>query len=178
MLYHFLASKGPKGLKALALAGILALATPMFALGGSVWPTNVKTVYDNQPPTTEKELLTFLDLLPSFRTWARENHEEAHPYLNNGRPDFIYSAKAAHWVEKKGFEPRRFFCVMGRMAAALVIVEEGFDTKTSRPKDMPVVTEKETALARKHLGKMLTASGASAKTVPATPPKLPKRPDK
>ena len=103
----------------------------------------VTTVYDGQGPVEEKELLRFLDVLPQFRNWARENRIEAHP--------------VARWVEAKGWDARRFFCVMGRMAAALVIVEEGNDLQV-RPKDMPVVDKAEVELARKHLGSLLKVS--------------------
>lgn len=177
MRYHLLT--GPKRWFALALLCILGtfILAPAQIEARDVHKAS-QTVYDQQPPINEQELLTFLDLLPKFRAWARANHEEAHPYLNGNRPDFTYSPKAAKWVEKNGFEPRRFFCVMGRMAAALVIVEEGFDAKNLRPKDMPVVTEKEADLARKHLGKMLRAGGATARDVPITAPNLPKRIDK
>ena len=91
--------------------------------------------------------------------WARESGEEAHPVLRNGKADFVYSPRAAEWVRAQGWEPVRFFCVMGRMAAALVIVEEGNDMRGTRPRDMPGVTEEELALARRHLGTMLKAGG-------------------
>ncbi|MBQ7586178.1 MAG: serine/threonine protein phosphatase [Desulfovibrionaceae bacterium] len=160
------------------ILGLMLNSWPVLA-AKSVKPLVPATVYDQQPPTTEKELLKFLDLLPRFRAWARANREEAHPSLKNNKPDFIYSEKAAAWVKTNGFEPRRFFCVMGRMAAALVIVEEGYDTKGTRPPDMPTVTESETTLARKHLGKMLQASGAYVAPkdlkVQTKPPVLPKR---
>lgn len=117
------------------------------------------TVYDRQPPVTDKELTGFLEVLPRFRAWARESREEAHPVLRNGKADFLYSPRAAEWVRAQGWEPVRFFCVMGRMAAALVIVEEGNDMSGTRPRDMPGVTEEELALARRHLGAMLKAGG-------------------
>lgn len=117
------------------------------------------TVYEKQPPVTDKELLSFLEVLPSFRTWAKTNNEEAHPTLTNGKPDFMYSPQAAAWVQQQGWDPVRFFCVMGRMAAALAIVEEGNDMNGVRSKDMPEVTEGELALARRHLGTMLKVSG-------------------
>lgn len=117
------------------------------------------TVYDRQPPVTDKELVGFLEILPRFRAWARESGEEAHPVLRNGKADFVYSPRAAEWVRAQGWEPVRFFCVMGRMAAALVIVEEGNDMRGTRPRDMPGVTEEELALARRHLGTMLKAGG-------------------
>ena len=116
-------------------------------------------VYEKQPPVTDKELLDFLDLLPQFRSWAKNNNEEAHPILRNGKADFLYSPKAAAWVQEHKWNPVRFFCVMGRMAAALSIVEEGNDMTGARSKDMPAVSEGELALARRHLGTMLKAGG-------------------
>lgn len=125
------------------------------------------TVYDGQPPVTEKELRAFVGLLPRFRSWTREHGEEAHPVVNKeGKPDFLYSDDAARWVEGRNFDARRFFCIMGRMAAAMVIVEEGNDFKGTRPRDMPSVSSGELELARKHLGALLTAGG------PAQPIKL------
>ena len=117
------------------------------------------SVYDKQPPVTDKELLDFLELLPQFRTWAKGNNEEAHPILRNGKADFLYSPSAAAWVQAHNWNPVRFFCVMGRMAAALSIVEEGNDMTGARSKDMPAVSEGELALARRHLGTMLKAGG-------------------
>ena len=121
-------------------------------------PANVN-VYEKQPPVTDKELLDFLELLPQFRTWAKSSNEEAHPILRNGKADFLYSPSAAAWVQAHNWNPVRFFCVMGRMAAALSIVEEGNDMTGARSKDMPEVSEGELALARRHLGTMLKAGG-------------------
>lgn len=119
------------------------------------------TVYEGQPVVREGELSTFLELLPRFRAWCGTHGEDAHPVINvEGKPDFKYSPAAAAWVKEQGFEPARFFCVMGRMAAALAIVEEGNDYAGSRPKDMPSVDPKELSLARKHLGELLSAGGA------------------
>ena len=115
-------------------------------------------VYEGQPAVTEKELLAFTELLPQFRAWARESHEEAHPVVRGGNADFLYSPQAAEWVAAQGWQPARFFCVMGRLAAALVIVEEGNDMG-SRPADMPSVTNEELALTRRHIGTLLTAGG-------------------
>lgn len=126
-------------------------------------PAKGATVYDRQPPVTEPELAEFIITLPKFRAWARQNHEEAHPIVNpSGQPDFLYSPKAAAWVKDNGFEPARFFCIMGRMAAGLVIIEEGNDLKETRPRDMPDVDQQEVSLARRHLGELLTAAGAPA----------------
>lgn len=115
-------------------------------------------VYAGQPAVTEKELLAFTEILPRFRAWARAGGEEAHPVVRGGKADFLYSPKAAEWVTSQGWQPARFFCVMGRLAAALVIVEEGNDMG-SRPADMPSVSNEELALARRHLGTLLTAGG-------------------
>ena len=122
-------------------------------------PGTNASVYEKQPPVTDKELLDFLELLPQFRTWAKSNSEEAHPILRNGKADFLYSPNAAAWVQAHNWNPVRFFCVMGRMAAALSIVEEGNDMNGARSKDMPEVSEGELALARRHLGTMLKAGG-------------------
>ncbi|MCR4666496.1 MAG: serine/threonine protein phosphatase [Desulfovibrio sp.] len=134
-----------------------------------------QTVYDNQPKTTEKELLSFLTVLPEFRVWAQSHQEEAHPGLTNGRPDFFYSQNAEKWITSKGWDARRFFCVMGRMAAALVVATEGNDLRGTRPADMPDVSDFETELAHKHLGRMLEAGGAVAPKVNTSPPLLPIR---
>ena len=122
-------------------------------------PAPKVNVYEKQPQVTDKELLDFLELLPQFRAWAKSNNEEAHPILRNGKADFLYSPNAAAWVQEHKWNPVRFFCVMGRMAAALSIVEEGNDMSGSRSKDMPEVSDGELALARRHLGTMLKAGG-------------------
>lgn len=125
-------------------------------------PTRSGTVYDQQPLVTEPELADFIALLPQFRGWAKQNHEEAHPIVNSaGKPDFLYSPKTAEWVAAHGFAPARFFCVMGRMAAGVVIIEEGNDLQGSRPRDMPSVDQLEIALARRHLGELLTAAASN-----------------
>lgn len=118
-------------------------------------------VYSGQPAVTEKELLAFVELLPGFRAWAKEGHEEAHPVVRNGKADFSYSPRAADWVKAQGWQPERFFCVMGRLAAALVIVEEGNDMRGTRPADMPSVSNEELALARRHMGVLLSAGGTA-----------------
>ncbi|MBR3663110.1 MAG: serine/threonine protein phosphatase [Desulfovibrio sp.] len=144
-----------------------------FAAGRKETASKTLTVYDNQGPVSEKELLRFLEVLPEFRNWARKEHEEAHPLLTAGRPDFFYSDNAALWIKKRGWDPRRFFCIMGRMAAALVIAEEGNDLKGIRPPDMPKVSDAETELAHRHLGQLLKIGGAAAPSVEVGAPVLP-----
>lgn len=132
-----------------------------------------RNVYEGEAPTSAKELDSFLELLPRFRTWARENGEQAHPALKNGKADFVYSRKAASWVRENGWQPKRFFCVMGRMAAAMVIVEEGNDMGAARPADMPALAQSELDLARKNLGSLLRAGGDApvSKSAPTANPK-------
>lgn len=148
-------------MKSLSLPGMLLLCAMLASVPLSIPSTAqaaaVSSVYDKQPDVTEKELFQFLDLLPQFRQWTRAEKEEAHPILRKGKADFLYSDKAAQWVKEKGWDARRFFCVMGRMAAALVMVEEGGNSM-ARPKDMPEVSKAELELARKHLGSILKAS--------------------
>lgn len=121
------------------------------------------TVYDRQPPVTEAELGQFLILLPQFRQWTRQNNELAHPIVNTaGQPDFLYSQKAAQWVRSHGLEPMRFFCIMGRMAAGLAIIEEGNNLPETRPRDMPQVAQEEVALVRRHLGEILPLAAQPA----------------
>lgn len=148
-------------MKSLSLPGMLLLCAMLacapVSLPSTAQAAAASSVYDKQPDVTEKELFQFLDLLPQFRQWTRAEKEEAHPILRKGKADFLYSDKAAQWVKEKGWDARRFFCIMGRMAAALVMVEEG-GNEMARPKDMPEVSKAELELARKHLGSILKAS--------------------
>lgn len=121
-------------------------------------PETGATVYDRQPPVTEAEILSFVRLLPQFRAWAIQQGEEAHPIVAaDGQPDFTYSSRASTWLQSHNFNSRRFFCIMGRMAAGMVIVEEGNDFRGTRPKDMPEVSEEELELVRRHMGELLNA---------------------
>ena len=58
---------------------------------------------------------------------------------------------------------------MGRMAAALVIVEEGNDIPGTRPADMPTVSKSELELARRHLGVLLKIGGQPPPIEPTLP---------
>ncbi|MDR3358855.1 MAG: hypothetical protein LBN96_08415 [Desulfovibrio sp.] len=115
------------------------------------------SVYDNQPGITGEELTRFLQVLPQFHAWCRENNETPRPVVRDGKADFAYSKPAAKWVHSRGWRTKRFFCVMGRLAAALVIVEEGNDLTDERPRDMPDVPDGDLELVRRHLGTILRA---------------------
>ena len=151
----------PAGAPLALLLALFVAAPPCAGEALAASRQSVATVYDKQQPVTEKEVLAFVELLPRFRQWARDNKEEAHPVRRKGRPDFLYSPEAAAWVKKEGWDPRRFFCVMGRMAAAVTILAEGNDMPT-RPGDMPAVSSGELELARVHMGSLLKAGGNGA----------------
>lgn len=129
-------------------------------------PAQVERDVYAQPPFTGKELVEFTETLPIFLAWAR-TRKAAHPIMNEaGRPDFFYTPEAAAKVRDLHWEPRRFFCLLGRTAAALYLVEEGSDLTDALPGDMPSVTRDELALVRRHLGALLRASTGGS------PPKL------
>ena len=91
----------------------------------TVFPTSAETLY-NQPPFSEKELNQFIADLPRFRAWIKTNKEKAHPIVNEaGEPDFLYSENAAGHIKAAGWKPERFFCIMGRAAAAVAIIQHG-----------------------------------------------------
>ena len=123
------------------------------------------SVYDSQPAITGDELTRFLQVLPQFRTWCRENNESPRPVVRDGKADFTYSRRAADWVHSHGWQTERFFCVMGRLATALVIVEEGNDL-AERPRDMPDVPSEDLELTRRHLGTILKALDQSGANTP------------
>ena len=107
---------------------------------------------------TEKELVSFIESMPHFLAWARAGKIKVHPVVNaSGKPDFAYTPEAAAKAQDLGWEPRRFFCLLGRTAAALYLVEEGTDLMNALPPDMPTVTDAEMALVRKHLASLLRA---------------------
>lgn len=132
------------------------------------------SVYSNQPEFTEKELLRFAEALPQFRAWARAQGEKAHPSVRSGQPDFTYSRAAADWVVQHGWDEQRFFCVMGRAAAALATVTSADDKgKAAKHKDMPSVTQNELSLVQKHLGELLKAGSddKAPQMMPQTAPR-------
>jgi hypothetical protein len=120
-----------------------------------------------QSAFTEKELVRFMESMPRFLAWMRAGTAKAHPVTNAaGKPDFAYTPDAAAKTQELGWDPRRFFCLLGRTAAALYLVEEGTDLIQALPPDMPTVTDAEVALVRKHLASLLRAgAGGPAPTL-------------
>ena len=134
-----------------------AKAAPAPAAAGTQAVVPTPDVYA-QGAYTEKELVSFIESMPHFLAWSRTNKAKAHPVVNAaGKPDFSYTPEAAAKVQALGWEPRRFFCLLGRTAAALYLVEEGSDLMNALPPDMPTVTDTEIALVRKHLASLLRA---------------------
>ena len=137
------------------------IRTPLFAVLVTLFlclgqTARAESFYD-QSPMTEQEVLQFIKDLPVYRTWARGAKELAHPGLSKeGRSTFIYSDKAAAKVKALGWEPKRFFCVMGRAAAALAMQERG-NPGADRPVDMPVVSPAEFNLVRRHSEALIKA---------------------
>ena len=115
-----------------------------------------ETVYAGQPAFTEDELLRFIKDLPSFRSWLRTSGEKAHPVMKGTKADFYLSPAARSWLEMRSWDPRRFCVIMGRSAAALVLETEGPESEKLY-KDMPTVSESESALVLKHMGELLKA---------------------
>lgn len=68
----------------------------------------------------------------------------------------------ADHVGRLGWEPERFFCVMGRAAAALAIIEQGQEITDRLPADMPEVAPEELDLVQDRLPALLRAVEADA----------------
>lgn len=136
-------------LSRLAFSGLLFLLLSLPALADGLY---------QQPPFTEAELNQFIDTLPRFREWVKANKEKAHPIVNdNGEPDMLYSDAAAETVRNAGWKPERFFCVMGRSAAAVAIIQQGEAIIKTPPVDMPNVSDDELDIVRRNLPSLLKA---------------------
>lgn len=120
-------------------------------------PTDAADLY-SQPPFTRDELNKLIDDLPRFRAWARANKQTVHPTLApDGKPDFLYSPQAAAQAESLGWKAERFFCVMGRAAAAVAVIEQGPGITSDPPPDMPGVTPGEMRIVQDNLSTLLKA---------------------
>lgn len=112
----------------------------------------------SQPRFTLKELQEFVVTLPDFRTWVKSQNEKVAPMVDaNKMPGFSYSPAAADWLRAHRWNPERFFCVMGRTAAAVALIGGGDDLSLNSP-DMPVVSSQELKLVRQMLPQILDAS--------------------
>ncbi len=119
-----------------------------------------QNVYEKQTPMTDMELKSFIQILPEFRAWAKAHKEKAQPQIIKGKADFVYSSAAKNWVQARNWDARRFFSIMGKVAAALYIISEG--GHANHPKDMPSVAQAELDLVQEHLTKLLEASKSTA----------------
>ena len=116
----------------------------------TVFPTSAETLY-NQPPFSEKELNQFIADLPRFRAWIKTNKEKAHPIVNEAGENAAGHIKAAGW------KPERFFCIMGRAAAAVAIIQHGDAITKEPPVEMPNVSDDELDIVRRNLPGLLKA---------------------
>ena len=155
MRYIFSAPKRPFCLACIAVFALclsLGAQQPLAAQNAARAGASVYA----QEPYTEKELVRFIESMPHFLAWAQASKAKLHPATNAaGKPDFIYTPEAAAKTQELGWEPKRFFCLLGRTAAALYLVAEGADRSDALPPDMPTVTAAEMALVRKHLASLL-----------------------
>ena len=136
-------------LSRLALSGLLLLLLSLPVLAESLY---------QQPPFTEAELNQFIDTLPRFREWVKAHKEKTYPIVNaSGEPDMLYSDAAAETVRAAGWKPERFFCVMGRSAAAVAIIQQGEAITKTPPIDMPNVSDDELDIVRRNLPSLLKA---------------------
>ncbi len=140
---------------------IMMLIVSMLFVSAFANDARAESVYDNQKPMEDKELSSFIKLLPQFRAWAVSMEEEANPITVDGKPDFKYSESAAQWVQGRGWDPRRFFSIMGRAFAAVFLLAEGIGIESERPLDMPAVTQEELDLVSKYLAELLNAGSDS-----------------
>ena len=139
-----------KSFSRLAVSGLLLLLFSFPALAEGLY---------QQPPFTEAELNRFIDTLPRFREWVKVRKEKTHPIVNDeGEPDMLYSEAAAQEVRAAGWKPERFFCVMGRAAAAVAIIRQGNEITEKPPIDMPNVSDDELDLVRRNLPSLLRAA--------------------
>ena len=133
----------------LLLAGLLLL---LLAL-----PATAESLY-GQPPFSETELNQFIADMPRFRDWIKTHKETAHPILNeSGEPDFLYSGEAAAYIKTTGWKPERFFCIMGRAAAAVALIQQGDAIAKKPPVEMPNVSASELDTVRRNLPALLKA---------------------
>ena len=70
----------------------------------------------------------------------------------------LYSDAAAETVRNAGWKPERFFCVMGRSAAAVAIIQQGEAIIKTPPVDMPNVSDDELDIVRRNLPSLLKAA--------------------
>lgn len=148
--------------------------TPKISHPQRVRPQSAGSVYDNQAEFTEAELLKLCRDLPEFRAWVKTSGEKPHPSVRKGKADFTYSEQAADWARFRGWDDRRFFCVMGRSAAAFAQLTDG--AKQSQYRDMPTLTRKELDLVELHMGEIMKAFSGESKAAPSLRGK--KQPDK
>ena len=114
------------------------------------------SLYD-QPPFSETELHQFAVDFPPFRAWCAAHGEQPEAVVNEkGEPGIVYSPQAAAYLRAAGWRPERFFCVFGRVAAAVAVVGQEGRITEPMPLEMPGVSGDEIDLVRRNLQELLT----------------------
>ena len=113
-----------------------------------------------QPPMREEELARFIDGFPAFKAWSRKTGDRPAPSIDaTGTPGFTWSDGAAAKARELGWQPERFFFVLGKAAACLAVIENDEDySAKARPPDLPAVSKEEVALVQRHLVSLLRAT--------------------
>lgn len=157
-------------------ANIIAILI-LFSLFFGMKVTAHASFYD-QASFSEQELLRFIEVLPSYREWARAEREFAHPSLDaQGKASFVYSKKVERKLQELNWSPQRFFILMGRSAAALAIIENPELAQDKRPAEMPQVRPEEMELIKKHKNALIKAAELHDKVKSTKEkPRLPARP--
>lgn len=141
----------------MSLSQRLVTVLLMLMLGLAAHPAFAGSGFYDQPPLRELELQRFIDTFPVFKAWVRSSGERPAPGTDaNGAPTFTWTEPVAAKVRELGWEPERFFFVLGKTAAGLAIIENGDAyAGPQRPADMPPVTPGELALIQRDLVSLL-----------------------
>lgn len=139
-----------------------AREVPSASVANRMWPCvqsahAAEAGFYAQPPMAEAELARFIDSFPAFKAWSRTTGDRPAPSLDaSGNPGFTWSEGAAAKARELGWQPERFFFVLGKAAACLAVIENGEDySAKARPPDMPPVSKEEVAAVQRHLVSLL-----------------------
>ncbi|WP_300848181.1 hypothetical protein [uncultured Bilophila sp.] len=113
------------------------------------------SLYD-QPPFNEKELQRFIADFPDFRAWCKAQRIQPRPLVDaSGKADLAYTPETGAYLEGEGWEPERFLCLFGRVAAGVAMIRNERNDTDPKPLDMPGVSDDELDLVRRHLPELL-----------------------
>lgn len=134
-------------MKCLCLSLLLILACAVCAWAGSLY---------DQPPFSEKELQRFIADFPGFRAWCKAQRIQPRPLVDaSGKADLAYTPETGTYLKNGGWEPERFLCLFGRVAAGVAMIQNERSDADPKPLDMPGVSNDELDLVRRHLPELL-----------------------